>query len=223
MFWLLQRYWPLILPPDILFGMSASLEKPAFNPYAAPVASSTSADSEMLPGNRASQEKLRAVNLLYIIAELSYLAVCGAYFMLTFFAAIGTFHLAWIAFCVTSVVLWFSTSAGLIRACGFGIKTILMVLLLPLPLLGTIIFLGAKEDMRLFMISNGYLPGFLGFYADVAERKAMEQDPDYRPSIYFRRDGSRRRRTFTIGACLIIICVLGLAGLVLFSTCVAII
>lgn len=191
--------------------MSVSLEKPAINPYAAPVGSSSRVETQKQTA-RASEQTLRTVDLLYVVADLSFVAVCGSFFLAPFFSIGATAYLVWTVYWVASFVFWLSTSVGLIKACGFGIKTFLTIFILPIPFFGTIIFLGAKQEIRLFMISNGYLPRFLGFGADAEERNAMEQDLDYRPSIYFRRDGKRRKFVFTFGECLMILCVLGLAA-----------
>ena len=184
--------------------METSIEnQPALNPYAAPVLSAP-VRSEEVSANRASLQTLREVNVFYTVADVSYVAICMSLFCYCFLDFLNLDQIGWIAFCVTSFVFWCSTMVGLFKSCGFTSGTVLTVLLLPIPILGTVVFLSARQEMRCFMVFNGFLQEFVGFREDAEERNAMAQDPDYVPSLYFKRNGTRRGRGFKMNAWVII-------------------
>ncbi len=183
--------------------METTIEnQPALNPYAAPVYSAP-VEAEDVSANRASLQTLREVNFFYTVAELSYIAICISLFCYYFLVYSNLDEIGWIAFCVTSFVFWCSTTVGLFKSRGITFGTILTALLLPVPVLGTVVFLSARQEMRCFMVFNGFLQEFVGFQEDTEERQAMAQDPDYVPSLYFQRNGTRRGRGFKMKACVI--------------------
>jgi len=188
-------------------GMQTTTKQPEFNPFAPPVVSAP-VEPELVSAKRASLQTLREVNVWYVVAEMSYIAVFVSFFCYQFLAFSSMAQLGWIAFCVTSFVFWCSTMVGLFKARGITVKTIFTVLLLPVPILGTIVFLSAKQEMRCFMVFNGFLQEFVGFREDPEERNAMAKDPDYIPSLYFDRNGKRRGRGFGLNACVIMTFVL---------------
>jgi len=187
--------------PDILFGMSTSIQTNTnFNPYSAPP--TPRAESPQ----RASQQKIRRVNRLSIVADLSYVAVCLSFGLALYFYRGEAAQYSFVAYAVTSFLLWYSVVAGLFRAKGISIESIVTTLILPMPLFGTAIFLLAKSEIRNFMIVNGYRPRFLGFVIDDAQRQAMDQDPNYTPSKSTHHDGSRRCFVPSLSECWLILC-----------------
>lgn len=197
--------------PDILFGMSTSIEKNTnFNPYAAPIESR--AERRQRASHRASLRKLRQVNSLAIAADLSYVAVCCCFGAGLYFLRGEAAQYSFIAFAITSFLLWYSVVAGLFRAQGVSVASIVTPFILPIPIFGTAIFLFAKVDIRTFMIANGYRPRFLGFVVDDAQRQAMDQDPNYTPSETTHHDGSRRRYVPSLSECWLLI---GFGGYIL--------
>ncbi len=183
--------------------METTIEnQPALNPYAAPVLS-TPVEAEEVSANRASLQTLREVNFFYTVAEMSYIAICISSFCYHFLVLSNLAQIGWITYCVSSFVFWCSTLVGLFKSRGITPGTILTVLLLPVPILGTVVFLSARQEMRCFMVFNGFLQEFVGFREDAEERNAMAQDPDYIPSLYFKRNGTRRGRGFKMNACVI--------------------
>lgn len=208
--------------PDILFGMSISIEKnPNFNPYAAPLESCAESgphvQSQLRASDRASLRKIRRVNLAAIVADLSYVATCCSFGVGLCFLRGEAAQLSFIAFCIALFLLWYSVVAGLFRARGISFGSIATPFLLPFPIIGTVAFLFAKEDIRKFMIANGYRPRFLGFAVDDDQRQAMDQNPNYTPSQSTHHDGSKRRYIFSLGECWIILGILCYVSSVLFT------
>lgn len=205
--------------------MSTTIEEQSdLNPFASPVGSAVlnkvSAKTKNA-GARASRKKLKHINRLSIVADLSYVAAWCCFLVGIYFLEGQVEGLASVAYCVTLFVCWYSIVAAFFRT-GRP-EALAAPILILVPFVGVIMFLSAKQGITEFMICNGYRPRFLGFAADKPQLKAMEEDPDYTPSLHCHLDGSQRKHVYTLGECWIILGAIGFAvftlGFLVAITC----
>jgi len=189
--------------------MPTTFETNDQNPFAAPIGLHGTAKQQSLSRPvRASERKLRAVNRLVMAAELSFIAGTCAFGLAAYFRGEETSEISMLVFWGTLIVFWYSVVAGLLRPNGNSVMV--TPFLLPIPFLGTVAFLAAKEDIRKFMIANGYRPRVFGFSRDTDERKKLEQAPNYQPSQSTHLDGTQRRYIFSLSECWIGLCFVGI-------------
>lgn len=188
-------------------------EEPS-NPYASPSRATTLNEKPERGHDRMSETQLKIAIRLMIACELTFAA--GWLFLLAImldpngveyglrrlmtFGTIGSFMLAW-GFTVS--LMFHCRSVGML----------LIALILPVPMLGSLAFLGCIQFARRTLVFNGYAPGFLSAVPDSAERTAMDADPLYRPNLHFDRRGEYRKLAVSLTHILMVLLLLGFIAL----------
>ncbi len=200
--------------------MSTTFNEPDINPYAAPVVGVGSRAIPDSPGfivSRLSGNALQKINRYTCAADCFYfLSVVCWMMMFAWFTSYMFQQYVLIAYAVVVFVLWFSTCAASLTSKNYA-AAIAAVFVLPIPLLGTLIFLVARLLVKKTMINNGYRPRLIGFALDEEERKAMDADPLYYPSEKFHIDGSKRSQVYSLGECTLFLPILCLLAFVATS------
>ena len=91
---------------------------------------------------------------------------------------------------------------------------LLIALVVPLPILGSLAFLTCIIHIRQKLILNGYTPRFLGAKPDKTERALMEENLYYAPSLAFDTQGEKRSLSSSLTQILLALVALGFIALI---------
>ena len=197
-------------------GVYFSMSDESFNPYAVPTTTTPEPSKPQKTGLvRMSEASLKTAIGLMVIAEVAFAAGWLILISIMFLArslqvpvvewmilgAIGSFLVAW-AF------------IGILMIHCRGVGMLLIALIVPLPLVGSLAFLTCIIHARQKLIINGYTPGFLGAKPDKAERAMMEENLFYVPSVAFDSQGEKRNLFVSLTQILVPLLALGFIALI---------
>ena len=174
------------------------------NPYASPRILEVEAPKQKSvtkQKKRASERELCRLCTRLAVADVTYVAGCVT-FIAAFFInldnemRIAASYLPYGFFAVT----WVCTFS--IRRLTEGIGgAIAGVVLFPVPMFGSLVFLSGSERANTFLRHNGYRRTFLGGKPNPMERQQMAIDENYSPSDRFDHQGNRYSRfDFTLAS-----------------------
>jgi len=177
-----------------LIESDSANENSSFNPFEAPSFSETN-DVEISAGiGRASESQIRSVIRYLAASELSFILLWISWVV----SKVEPNQTTILICTVMIAVAWFCFALMVCSHGEFDLVSVLTILSFPVPVLGLFMFFAGKKQACRFLIWNGYQPTFLGAKPDHAEIAVMNSDPLYRPSAWFKRDGSRRNRFFSL-------------------------
>jgi len=179
----------------------------SFNPYAAPTTTTTQPPEPVRSGHvRMSEASLHTAIRLMVISEVAF--------------AVGWFNFR---FPIVDIIVTLGTVGGFLTAWLFisvlmihcrGVGMLLIALVVPLPLLGSLAFLTCIIHIRQKLILNGYTPRFLGAKPDKTERALMEENLYYAPSLAFDTQGEKRSLSSSLTQILLALVALGFIALI---------
>lgn len=189
-----------------------------FNPYAAPTVSTPQQPEPEARSHRMPEHEIVTTIRLLIVSELAFASGWLLFFVsmlvpynfsywagsLGIWGALAAFTLAW-AFVVVLMI----------HLRGLGM--LMIALIVPVPIVGSLAFLVCIRHARQRLIINGYAPRFLGASPDETEREAMKNYPFYTPSVPFDRSGSKRNLSISITGGLLSLVALGIFALILLA------
>ena len=163
----------------------------SFNPYQAPGPSHRAVVIRSGLG-RATEKEINNANLGMIAAEITFVSTCVLQLAATMagFGAAQSFGFwlpAWLCFG------WMVLSSEKV-----DLVSLAAVVLFPIPLFGSLLFFLFKQRANRFLIWNGQRPGFLGATPDAEEIRLMNEDCNYRPTIVYQVNGSKRRLAWSL-------------------------
>ena len=197
-------------------GVYFSMSDESFNPYAVPTTTTPEPSKPQKTGFvRMSDASLKTAIRLMVIAEVAFTAgwlffISGMLTPLNFgfplgevaiLGTVGSFFAAWVFI-------------GILMNHCRGVGMLLVALVVPFPILGSVAFLACIIHARQKLIINGYTPGFLNAKPDKAERDMMDKNPYYVPSVAFDSQGGKRNLFVSLTQILVPLLALGFIALI---------
>jgi len=188
----------------------------SFNPYAPPTTTTPHPPEPVRGGHvRMSDASLNTAIRLMVISEVAFAAgwlffISGLLTPLNFGFPLG--EIVTLGTVGSFLAAWVFISILMIHCRGVGM--LLIALVVPFPILGSLAFLACIIHARQKLIINGYTPGFLGAKPDKVERAMMEENLYYAPSLAFDTQGEKRSLSSSLTQILLALVALGFIALI---------